>query len=70
MGGDDKKYHQYSLSFYQKEKELAAVTNRVRLGFSHFDKNEKSLKPKTVEHFIKFNDGNKAHQRAHLLDDP
>jgi hypothetical protein len=55
MRQDDKKYHQYSLSFYQREKDLVTVTNRVRLGFSHFDKNEKSLRPRTVEHFVKFN---------------
>ena len=55
MKGDEKKYHQYSLSFYQREKEMLTVTNRVKLGFSHFDKNEKSLKNKTVEHIIHFN---------------
>jgi hypothetical protein len=46
------------------------VTNRVRLGFSHFDKNEKSLKPRTVEHFIRFNERNKFNQRQLLSDDP
>lgn len=66
MKGDEKKYHQYSLSFYQREKEMMTVTNRVRLGFSHFDKNEKSLKNKTVEHFIHFNERNKYNQKLLL----
>ena len=46
------------------------VTNRVKLGFSHFDKNEKSLKNKTVEHFIHFNERNKYNQKLLLEEDP
>ncbi len=70
MRPDDKKYHQYSLSFYQREKDLVAVTNRVKLGFSHFDRNEKSLKQRTVENFLRFNERNKANQKILLQDDP
>jgi hypothetical protein len=40
------------------------------LGFSHFDRNEKSLKPKTVENFLRFNERNKPNQKILLQDDP
>jgi len=70
MRTDEKRYYQYSLSFYQKEKDLVALTNRFKLGFSQFDKNEKSLKPKTIEHFIKFNEHSKSSQAALIREDP
>lgn len=40
------------------------------MGFSHFDRNEKSLKPKTVENFLRFNERNKPNQKILLQDDP
>lgn len=70
MKVDEKRYHQYSLSFYQKEKDLSSVSNRVKLGFNHFDKNEKTLKPRTIELFIKFNEHAKSSQNALLREDP
>lgn len=35
--GDDKKYLHYSLAFYQKEKELASIANRAKLGFDQLN---------------------------------
>ena len=67
---DLKKYHQYSLSFYQKEKELQEVNTRAKMGSSQFDKNDKTLKRSSVEVFLQFSDNAKNNQRAMLRDDP
>lgn len=50
-----KKYHNYSLSFYQKDKSLLDVSQRASLGFENFQKNyEKIFKPRTCDLFMKF----------------
>ena len=51
---DAKKYHNYSLSFYQKDQSLVEVSNRASLGFDNFQRHEKILKPRTIELFLKF----------------
>lgn len=66
---DDKKFHNYSLSFYHKDNVLAEVSNRAKLGFDNFQRNEKILKPRTSELFLKFSGENKAGQQALLADD-
>ena len=63
---DDKKYHNYSLSFYQKDASLAEVSNRARLGFDNFQRHEKILKPRTVELFLRFTGEKKQGQQALL----
>ena len=62
----------YSLCFYQREKELADIFQRARYGFSQFNSSakESALKARTVEHFVKFNEGNKASQKQLLEEDP
>lgn len=73
-GGDSsssefKKYHNYSLSFYQKEDAMNEVSNRARLGFDNFQRHEKILKPRTIELFLKFVDGNRDGQHQLLQDE-
>lgn len=66
---EEKRFHQYSPSFYQKERELNNVITRAKLGFSHLDKNDKILKPRTLELFLKFNELPKSGQRECLRED-
>lgn len=35
---ETKKYHNYSLSFYQKDAALNEVSNRAKLGFDNFQR--------------------------------
>lgn len=35
---DTKKYHNYSLAFYQKDASLNEVSNRAKLGFDNFQR--------------------------------
>jgi hypothetical protein len=35
---ETKKYHNYSLSFYQKDTALNEVSNRAKLGFDNFQR--------------------------------
>ena len=63
MRGDDKKFHNYSLAFHQKETKLADVSSRARLGFHNFQSHEKVLKPRTIELFLKFSESNKKIQK-------
>lgn len=65
---DDKKYLHYSLAFYQKEKDLLNISMRAKLGFDQLTSpsKESSLKPKTVENFLKFNSKNKEDQKELL----
>ena len=69
MKTESKKYHQYSLSFYQREKELQEVNTRVKMGSSQLDKNDKALKRASIETFLAFNEHHKNGQRALLLED-
>lgn len=66
MKGDDKKFHNYSLAFYQKETKLADVSSRARLGFHNFQSHERVLKPRTIEVFLKFSEANKKAQKQML----
>ena len=59
MSNNAKKYHNYSLSFYQKEQSLVEVSNRASLGFDNFQRHEKILKPRTIELFLRFSQENK-----------
>lgn len=45
---ETKKYHNYSLAFYQKDAALNEVSNRAKLGFDNFQRHEKILKPRTI----------------------
>ena len=69
MKGDEKKFHNYSLSFYQKENALQEVSNRAKLGFDNFQRHEKILKPRTIDLFIEFINKNKEGQRELLRED-
>ena len=69
MKTESKKYHQYSLSFYQREKELQEVNTRVKMGSSQLDKNDKALKRSSIDTFLAFNEHHKNGQRALLLED-
>lgn len=53
---EDKKFLNYSLCFYQREKELSEIAYRAKLGFNQFNTSSKesALKAKTVEHFVRF----------------
>lgn len=66
---ETKKYHNYSLSFYQKDSALNEVSNRAKLGFDNFQRHEKILKPRTIELFLKFTDRNREGQHALLVDE-
>ena len=66
---DSKKYHNYSLSFYQKDQSLIDVSNRASLGFDNFQRHEKILKPRTSELFVKFSQENKEGQKNMLHDE-
>lgn len=66
---DDKKFHNYSLSFYQKEKELAEVSNRAKLGFDNFQRLSKIIKANTIELFQKFAGENKTGQKNMLVEE-
>lgn len=35
---DDKKFHNYSLAFHQKETQLTDVSNRAKVGFHNFQR--------------------------------
>lgn len=59
---EDKKYMNYSLCFYQREKELSEISNRAKLGFNQFSK-ESALKAKTIENFLRFNEKTKIGQQ-------
>ena len=69
MKGDEKKYHNYSLSFYQKEKSLQEVSTRAKLGFDNFQRHEKILKPRTADLFVEFSGRNKEAQKELLADE-
>lgn len=45
------------------------VSNRARLGFDNFQRHEKILKPRTIELFLKFVDGNRDGQHQLLQDE-
>lgn len=45
---ETKKYHNYSLAFFQKDTALNEVSNRAKLGFDNFQRHEKILKPRTI----------------------
>lgn len=62
---DDKKFMNYSLCFYQREKELSEISSRARLGFNQFTK-ESALKAKTIDNFVRFNEQNKSGQKELL----
>ena len=66
---DSKKYHNYSLSFYQKDQSLIEVSNRANLGFDNFQRHEKILKPRTIELFLKLSSANKEGQKSLLQDE-
>lgn len=66
---DSKKYHNYSLSFYQKDQSLIEVSSRAEFGFSSFQRHEKILKPRTIDIFSKFSGANKSNQRSQLEDE-
>lgn len=69
---EDKKFMNYSLCFYQREKELSEISYRAKLGFNQFNTSSKesALKAKTVEHFVRFSEQNKAGQKELLEEDP
>lgn len=69
MKGDEKKFHNYSLSFYQKEKALHEVSNRAKLGFDNFQRHDKILKPRTADLFVEFNNRNKEGQKELLREE-
>lgn len=69
MKTENKSYHHYSLSFYQKEKILSEVTARVKMGFHNFQKHEKLLKPKSIENFLRVAQENKNIQKDELKND-
>jgi hypothetical protein len=69
MKENEKKYHNYSLSFYQKENDLREVSNRAKLGFDNFQRHEKILKPRTIELFLNFANQNKEEQKECLKED-
>ena len=69
LSPDDKKYHNYSLSFYQKDVSLIEVSNRAKLGFDNFQRHEKILKPRTIDLFLKFSGENKQGQASLLVEE-
>ena len=69
LSPDDKKYHNYSLSFYQKDASLIEVSNRAKLGFDNFQRHEKILKPRTIDLFLKFSGENKQGQASLLVEE-
>lgn len=66
---DDKKFHNYSLSFYQNDKSLLEVSNRAKLGFDNFQRLSKIIKPTSIDLFQKFAAENKAGQKELLSEE-
>ena len=69
MKKDAKKYHHYSLAFYNKDEALFEVTKRSRQGFSNLDHYEKNLRPRSIELFKKFSSELKVEQQRLLEDE-
>jgi hypothetical protein len=51
---------------YQKDGSLSEVSNRARLGFDNFQRNEKVLAPRTIQLFMEFADKNREGQQQML----